>query len=268
MARELPRALPEVVVPLPGGGTHVVRITDVSRGALVRDLAACLSAGRGFAVATVNLDHMVKLRDSAAFRAAYAAQTHVVADGNPVTWLARLAGHEVELVPGSELVVPLCRLAAEAGVPVGLFGSRAEALDGAAGRLAGLAPGLEVAARIAPPFGFDPEGAEAEAMLARMGASRARLWFLALGAPKQELFAARALGRLPGAGFVSVGAGLDFLAGTQVRAPWVMRRLAAEWVWRMLQDPARLGPRYARCIAALPGLMRAARAHRGRAVRG
>jgi exopolysaccharide biosynthesis WecB/TagA/CpsF family protein len=122
--------------------------------------------------------------------------------------------------------------------------------------------------RIAPPFGFDPEGAEAERHLSRMAASRARLWFLALGAPKQEIFAARALAHLPGAGFVSVGAGLDFLAGTQRRAPPIVRALAAEWAWRMARDPGRLGPRYARCLAALPGLARAALRQRAGAARG
>ena len=31
--------------------------------------------------------------------------------------------------------------------------------------------------------------------------------------------------------------------------------LAAEWLWRLLQDPRRLAGRYAACIAVLPGLV-------------
>ena len=42
------------------------------------------TARQGFALATINLDHLVKLRHSAPFRAAYAAQDLVVADGNPI----------------------------------------------------------------------------------------------------------------------------------------------------------------------------------------
>ena len=71
---------------------------------------ARLGAGRGFSVATLNLDHAVQLRRNPAFRSAYAAHSHVTADGNPVVWLSRLAGQrEVSLVPGSELIAPLAR---------------------------------------------------------------------------------------------------------------------------------------------------------------
>jgi len=37
-----------------------------------------------------------------------------------------------------------------------------------------------------------------------------------------------------------------------------MRALALEWLWRALQSPVRMVPRYARCFAILPGLIWAA----------
>jgi UDP-N-acetyl-D-mannosaminuronic acid transferase (WecB/TagA/CpsF family) len=33
-----------------------------------------------------------------------------------------------------------------------------------------------------------------------------------------------------------------------------MRALALDWLWRTLQSPARMVPRYARCFAILPEL--------------
>ncbi|MEX5730220.1 N-acetylglucosaminyldiphosphoundecaprenol N-acetyl-beta-D-mannosaminyltransferase, partial [Rhodovulum iodosum] len=222
-----------------------VRITAPTRAALMTDLEARLRAGRGFTLATLNLDHAVKLRRDPAFRAAYLAHSHVVADGNPIVWLSRLAGRRVELVPGSELVQPLAGLAGRLGVPVALIGATQETLDSAAARLAADHPGLGIVARIAPPFGFDPDGAEAGAVLDTAAAAGARLCFLALGAPKQERLAARGAARLPGCGFVSIGAGLDFIAGSQRRAPVWVQRLALEWAWRMLGDPGRLAGRYA-----------------------
>lgn len=223
--------------------------------ALLSDIACCLDEARGFAVATLNLDHAVKLRRSPAFFRAYAAQSHVVADGNPIVWLARLAGRrEVRLVPGSELIEPLVALAAVKRVPIGFLGSTGPVLALSAERLGTGHPGLQVAAQVAPPFGFDPEGAEADRMLDQIAASGARICFLALGAPKQEILAARGLARHPGLGFVSIGAGLDFIAGHQTRAPRWVRRLAAEWLWRMLGNPRRLARRYLDCIVILPSL--------------
>jgi UDP-N-acetyl-D-mannosaminuronic acid transferase (WecB/TagA/CpsF family) len=52
-----------------------------------------------------------------------------------------------------------------------------------------------------------------------------------------------------------IGAGLDFIAGTQTRAPSITQKAGLEWAWRMLRDPRRLGPRYARCMAAVPRLV-------------
>jgi exopolysaccharide biosynthesis WecB/TagA/CpsF family protein len=231
-----------------------VRITHPDRSALLADVSDRLAAGRGFALATLNLDHLEKLRRLPDFRAAYAAQDMVVADGNPVVWLSRIAGRPVGLVPGADLVVPLARIAAERDVPVALVGSTPAALDGAAAALGAAAPGLRVALRHAPAMGFDPAGPEGAAVLDRVAASGAGLCLIALGAPRQEMLAARGRAALPTVGFASVGAGLDFLAGHQRRAPVWMRRVALEWLWRASQDPARLGPRYLRGIAALPGL--------------
>lgn len=234
-------------------------VTTPTRAGLLAEIEARLAARQGFSVATLNLDHMVKLRGDPAFRDAYVRHSHVVADGNPVVWLSRLAGRPVELVPGSELVQPLAAIAARHDVPVALMGSTDAALAAAADRLQAAHPGLRVVARIAPGFGFDPDGAEAEACIEALEACGARLCLIALGAPRQERFAVRAAARLGQTGFVSVGAGLDFIAGTQRRAPGWVRRISMEWAWRMLNDPVRLTRRYAACFAILPELTRAAR---------
>lgn len=231
----------------------VLQVTAPLFSVLLADLRRHFEERRGFALATLNLDHLVKLERDPDFAKAYRAHSHVTADGNPVVWLSRLAGRRVELIPGSDLVGPVTRLAAETGTPVALFGATETALAAAETALCRDAPGLRVVARIAPPMGFVPTGPAADAAIAQIGASGARLCLLALGAPKQEIFAAHAAARLPQTGFMSIGAGLDFLAGTQTRAPRWVRRIAAEWLWRLARNPRRLAGRYAMCFAILPG---------------
>lgn len=233
-----------------------IAVNIADRHDLDREVLARFGDGRGFALATVNLDHLVKLGCDDAFLAAYAAQDLVVADGRPVVWLSQLAGRPLELMPGSDMVVPLCRLAARAGVPVALVGSTSEALSDAAEALCGKVPGLDVAWCHAPSGAFDPKGDEAEQILRTLDQKGVRLCFLALGAPKQEMLAARGKTLAPGVGFASVGAGLDFLGGHQRRAPLWMRKLALEWLWRALSSPARMVPRYLKCFAILPTQIR------------
>ncbi|MEX5565164.1 WecB/TagA/CpsF family glycosyltransferase [Pseudophaeobacter sp. 1A16562] len=238
-------------------GTRIeVNIADRPR--LESEVLLRFASGEGFALATVNLDHLVKLETSADFLAAYAAQDLVVADGRPVVWLSQLAGRPVELMPGSDMVLPLCRLAAKAGVPVALIGSTAEALSDASAALTAKVPGLDLAWCHAPSGVFDSAGPEAEEILRNLDQKGIRLCFLALGAPKQELLAARGRELAPGVGFASVGAGLDFLGGHQQRAPLWMRKLALEWLWRALSSPGRMVPRYLKCFAILPRQMRSA----------
>lgn len=203
-----------------------------------------LQQKQGFSLATINLDHLVKMDRDAAFYHAYRRQDFVVADGNPIVWTSKLAKAPVDLLPGSDLVLPLCRWTASEGRSIALLGSTEAALSEAANALATQVDGLEVACMIAPPFGFDPNSDAAAEILQTVQTSGAALCFLALGAPKQELLAARGAEVAPSVGFASIGAGLDFLAGTQTRAPRWVRRLAIEWVWRLLLNPKRLWKRY------------------------
>lgn len=225
---------------------------------MLETAAQRLRLGQGFALATINLDHLTKLPRDAAFLKAYAAQDIVVADGNPIVWLSKLAGKPVELVPGSDLVIPLARVAAAEGRPLAMIGSTDAALKAAAAHLTKLIPGLKIGPCIAPAFGFDPEGPEARRILTTLAATGPCLCFIALGAPKQEKLAALGRSLAPQAGFAGIGAGVDFLSGDQVRAPLWVQKLAMEWAWRMAQSPKRLIPRYASCFAILPRHIRMA----------
>jgi exopolysaccharide biosynthesis WecB/TagA/CpsF family protein len=222
---------------------------------LFSDLDARFKGKQGFSIATINLDHVVKFKQNAAFLTAYGAHTHITADGNPIVWLCHLAGQrDVELIPGSEIVEPVINLAAENGAKVALLGSTEESLQAAADALRARNPALDVALCFAPSMQFDPDGAEGEAAIKAIKDSGVRLVCLALGAPKQERFAARAQTALPQVGFLSIGAGLDFISGNQKRAPKWVRKIAAEWIWRMMGNPRRLIGRYTACALAMPGL--------------
>jgi exopolysaccharide biosynthesis WecB/TagA/CpsF family protein len=238
-----------------GSTPYQVEVNTPTRDALFHSVRDRLAAGQGFALATLNLDHLTKLPCDPDFLTAYRAHDLVVADGRPVVWLAAMAKEKLELMPGSDMILPLCALCAELGVPVALVGSSDAALEGAAAALQERVTGLRVSYTHAPPYGFDPTGAQAGKIFEDLEKSGARLCFIALGAPKQEIFAARGRAMAPSIGFASIGAGLDFLSGHQVRAPRIMRALALEWLWRALQSPVRMVPRYAKCFAMLPGLM-------------
>lgn len=235
----------------PDGASFAINCRDAQD--VLGAVRTALQEGRGFALATLNVDHLQRLGQDPGFARAYAAHDLICADGNPVVWLSRLAGRPVELVPGSDLVVPLMRVAADGDWPVALIGSSGDSLTRAGLRLQELAPGLRIVLHHAPGFPFDPSGDEAAQLIETIRSSGARLCLLALGAPRQERFAIHARDALSGVGFASIGAGIDFLSGHQRRAPLAVRRARMEWLWRMLSNPRRLAGRYARGFTILPG---------------
>lgn len=213
------------------------------------------AAGQGFRLFTLNLDHLVKLRESVPFQAAYRQAELVTADGAPVALLARRQFPGMTRTTGADLVEPLCARAARDGIPVAFFGSDQATLDRCAQILTHRYPGLVIAHREAPPFGFDPTSPAAEAAADRIAASGARIVFVAFGAPKQELFSAHMAERTPQLGFVCIGAALDFIAGSQVRAPKLFQSLGMEWLWRLGTNPRRMAKRYYLCAKLLAAMI-------------
>ena len=202
------------------------------------------AAGRGFTMFTLNLDHLAKLNASPAFRNAYLRAEFVTADGWPIAWLARRQGGTFERVCGADLVAPLCAAAAAINVPVAFVGPQPEAQAAGIAALKARTPTLDVALAEAPEVADELDDALVAALADRLNASGARIAFLGLGAPKQEILA-DALARLcPLIGFICVGAALDFISGRAQRAPdWVQSR-NLEWVWRLSREPRRLARRY------------------------
>lgn len=214
---------------------------------LVRWVTDLARRGVGFTLFTLNLDHLVKRRRDPRFKAAYDRATLVSADGWPIAAIARRQGAAVERVTGADLILPLCQAAADNDLPIYLFGSTDASLGSAAAALKRRFPHLDLRGMASPPMGFDPTSPAAAAMAETIAASGARLCFVALGAPKQELFADAMAQRFPGVGFLCIGAALDFISGRQRRAPALVQKLKAEWLWRLVGDPRRMVMRYGSC---------------------
>lgn len=232
-----------------------ITINVVSLPDAVTSIVSAAQRGDNFSVCTLNLDHVAKLQQRPDFRAAYRRARFVTADGFPIVLLSRLLGTPIKRTTGADLVEPVCQAAREKGLPIFLLGSDHHTLATTARRLSQRYRGLEIAGIYAPGPNFDAHSDEADRAIERIRASGAKLCFVALGAPRQELFAARCLDELNGTGLLCIGAALDFIAGTRARAPSLTQRAGLEWAWRMLCEPRRLGPRYARCMAVVPGLV-------------
>jgi N-acetylglucosaminyldiphosphoundecaprenol N-acetyl-beta-D-mannosaminyltransferase len=93
-------------------------------------------------------------------------------------------------------------------------------------------PGIHLVGRL---NGYEPD----EAKLAAIAAAKPDIVMVALGSPRQELFAAHLVTRVPGIFAVGCGGALDILAGNVRRAPPFMMNNGLEWLYRLWKEPAR-----------------------------
>jgi exopolysaccharide biosynthesis WecB/TagA/CpsF family protein len=224
-----------------GQPIHVASLRETCRVIVDR-----IRPDRSFFVCTLNLDHLVKLREDSVFRRVYSEAEIVTADGYPIVFLAGLDRVPIERVTGADLVAPLCAAAALRDFSVFILGPGAEANDRCVRRLQAEMPTLRIAGAAVAPANFDPTGEDALALIETNRQSGAKLCFVGLGAPKQEMFAALVTRYVPGAAFIPVGAAIEYIAGTKRRAPSWFQRAGIEWTWRLMAEPRRLARRYAR----------------------
>lgn len=170
----------------------------------------------------------------------------VVPDGMPLVWLCRADGHEgTERVYGPDLLLAACEWSIAANASHFFYGGAEGVPDRLADRLRSRFRGLRVAGTYSPPF-RELTSEEDAAVVRRIDDSGADIVWVGLSTPKQERWMAAHVGRLTAPVLVGVGAAFDFHSGRKRQAPSWMQRNGLEWLFRTLQEPRRLGPRYLR----------------------
>lgn len=159
--------------------------------------------------------------------------------------------HLPERVTGVDTVTELCSKL-EPNNPVFLLGAKEGVAKTAALNLKKKFPNLYIAGTESG----SPSEKESQALVQKINASKARVLFVAFGAPAQDEWIAKHFKdfqyvRLA----MGVGGTFDFLAGTVKRAPVWMQKHGLEWLWRLAMDPRRIG-RIWRATVTFPRLIK------------
>lgn len=200
-------------------------------------------AGCGRMVCCACVHMAMECFDRMAYRKIINDADLVTPDGMPLVWtLRRLGVPDATRIYGPDLTRILLGVAEKAGLAVGFYGGTPETLNRLLAVAAKAHPQLHVAYACAPPF-RPVSGAEDIEVVDAIRASGARLLFVGLGCPKQEVWMAAHRDRLD-AVLLGVGAAFDFIAGTKPQAPAFVQRAGCEWLFRLTVEPKRLWRRY------------------------
>jgi N-acetylglucosaminyldiphosphoundecaprenol N-acetyl-beta-D-mannosaminyltransferase len=225
-------------------GLWRVQVDNVSLHYALGKVRGFLLSGEGAQVITVDALAALLSRRNEAYARTVREASLVLPDGTGLVWAMKFLGSPIqERLPGVEFVEHLCRQASGEGWPVYFLGGRPGVADDAARKLQERLPGLAVAG--CRDGYFRPD--EVSELLEGIRKSGARVLFVGLGVPKQELWIREHLSELGSVVAMGMGGSMDVLSGRLRRAPRVWQRTGMEWLYRLIQEPWRW-----RRIARLP----------------
>jgi N-acetylglucosaminyldiphosphoundecaprenol N-acetyl-beta-D-mannosaminyltransferase len=206
-------------------------------------IAAARAEKKGYVcVADVNvISHAQK---DPAFRDLLNASFLTTSDGMPLVWLGRRAcGPWVERVYGPDLLLSIFAATADGSVSHFFYGGAPGVPELLRDKLLAKFPGARVVGTLSPPF-RKLSDEELQKLAAEVEAVRPDIFWVGLGAPKQERFIAEYVGKLETSVMIGVGAAFDFHSGKVKQAPLWMQRNGLEWLFRLFSQPRRLWRRY------------------------
>jgi N-acetylglucosaminyldiphosphoundecaprenol N-acetyl-beta-D-mannosaminyltransferase len=212
------------------------RVDVIGSADAVARIAELANGNEPSIVVTLGTEMAVYARRNPRFRDIVNSSALSLCDTVGIKYAARLHGADVrERVAGIDIIDPLCAVLAERSVPIYLLGSKGDTARRAATGLQSRHPGLVVAGARDGYFAASEEGA----ISAAIAASGARVVFVGLGSPRQEIFLADHLKETGCAVGIGVGGSFDVLAGNVERAPALWQRLNLEWLYRLVREPKR-----------------------------
>jgi N-acetylglucosaminyldiphosphoundecaprenol N-acetyl-beta-D-mannosaminyltransferase len=203
-----------------------------------------IRADRREYVCVTGVHGIIESRRDTTVRAIHNAASLVVPDGMPLVWLLRLAGHRnAGRVYGPDLMLCLLERSLSQNLTHFLYGATETTLEQLQANLTARFPRLQVVGTLAPPFRALTPAEDSEVTVAINRANPDVVW-VGLSTPKQEIWMAEHRAQLNAKVLLGVGAAFDFHAGRHRQAPTWMQRSGLEWLFRLCQEPQRLGRRY------------------------
>ena len=221
-----------------------ILVNAVNYEAAVSKIIAAASAGKPMSVSALAVHGVMTGVLDSTHRYRLNHIDLVLPDGQPVRWALNLLYHTKlpDRVCGPDAMLQICERAAEEGLSIYLYGSKASVLEALSRNLCKRFPGLIIAGTQPSKFRqVSPQEKQETAQQIRN--SGAAITFVGLGCPRQEVWAYEYRDDLS-MPLIAVGAAYDFHAGNLAKSPEFLSKIGLEWLFRMIKEPRRLWKRY------------------------
>ena len=205
-----------------------VGVDSTSLREVLRGISQLIEEGKKTVIFTPNPEFLVYARKNPDFREILNSADISLPDGVGLVWAAKILGKPLKgRVAGADLVEELLDLANEKRWRVGIVGAR---------RGVGIQrqQQVEILQQKYP-------RAKITCLEEKPNWEKQKweIVFACQGMEKQEGWIAENLNKIPAIIFMGIGGSLDYLTGFAPRAPFFIRKIGFEWLFRLLAQPWR-----------------------------
>ena len=207
-----------------GVGFNNLRINDVLE-LMIKGLE---KSEEKYYIVTPNPEILVLANNDPVYKKVINNAKLALPDGIGVMMASRLLSKPLRWrIHGVDLMESICREVSKRPITVGFLGGGANVAESAAECLRVKYPGLKVNFT-EEEWNFEKKHPETDIL------------FVAFGSPKQEIWIAENLSRLPVKVAIGVGGAFDFVSRKVMRAPVLVRKIGLEWLFRLIIQPWRI----------------------------
>ena len=151
-------------------------------------------------------------------------------------------GCKTDHLPGYYVTDKICQLANKNNYSIGIYGSSIEVQKKFIRKIKKKYKKIRFDFLYAPPF-RKMSVEEKKKIHKEINKSKVDILFVALGAPKQEIWMYNNFKKINCVS-IGIGAAIDFISGNKRLAPKFMEFIGLAWLFRLLSEPRRLFWRY------------------------
>ena len=177
------------------------------------------------------------------YKIAHNAAVIAVPDGRPIYWALKLLNcTDTDHLPGYLVTNSICKLANKNKYKIGIYGSTNNVQRDFIKRIKKKYKTIKFSYLFSPPF-RKLTTKEKTKIQKEINKSKIDILFVALGAPKQEIWMHENYKKINCVS-IGIGAAIDFISGNKTLAPKFLEYIGLAWLFRLISEPRRLFLRY------------------------
>lgn len=224
-----------------------IGIDSTPKGELLKIISDKLSKKIQFYIVTPNPEIILQAQNDLNLSHSLNSADFSIPDGVGLVVAAKILGQpSLKTIKGRQLMLDLFKIANTKRLKVYII-SKQKVIDLALEKIKKEYPGIDVKGEKGPwldkkanPISEVDRDLQFE-IVKEINSFKPDLLFVAFGAPKQEIWIEKWLPKLKVTAAMGIGGSLDYYSGYVKPVPKLFEDFRLEWLWRLIQNPKRIG---------------------------